>query len=147
MCAVRVPASTAKRGPNPNPNPNQLGDERLQEGGEHCGGRHLARLEVGLDEGVLRHEEEEERSGSGGWAGGHHVRGHDHRPRQNGAPSCRLRVGARASRQTRPGAASRFGAGELAGRDASAPPREGCCGVIFQSSGCSERTGEHAERS
>ena len=86
-CAVRVPASTAKRGPNPNPNPNQLGDERLQEGGEHCGGRHLARVEVGLDEGVLRHEEEEERSGSGGWAGGHHVRGHDHRPRQNGAPS------------------------------------------------------------
>ena len=42
--------------------------ERLQEGGEHRGGRHLACVEVGLDEGVLRHEEKEERSGSGGWA-------------------------------------------------------------------------------
>ena len=38
----------------------------LQEGGEHRGGRHLACVEVGLDEGVLRHEEKEERSGSGG---------------------------------------------------------------------------------
>ena len=54
--------------------PLLLGDERLQEGGEHRGGRHLACVEVGLDEGVLRHEEKEERSGSGGWACRPHAR-------------------------------------------------------------------------
>ena len=120
--------------------PLLLGDERLQEGGEHRGGRHLACVEVGLDEGVLRHEEKEERSGSGGVGLPASCAAQSRQPRapvrhwySGDAFACTFASflpspKRRASVRGRPVVAL---PDEFASAEDATAPREGCRGVIF----------------